>query len=203
MLIALSGVLTGYNGTYPFEKPGDKYNGTSYEGMRIVNDISFFASNNFFHIEFILVLYYSGCTYSAHVIFYNLGFNRFLWGIRCWRSLFTFWYDGLHYQYKGVFLVIFILDVGMLTLNQYILLDPILLCFMTSSVWGMVKVSKHTHNGSAFSKTWWSWLVFTGAMLSCTISVKFVGLFVVILVGLHTINDLWHELGDLRKPVVS
>lgn len=36
MLIAMSGVLTGYNGTYPFEKPGDKYNGTSYEGMRIV-----------------------------------------------------------------------------------------------------------------------------------------------------------------------
>lgn len=36
MLIAASGVLTGYNGTYPFEKPGDKYNGTSYEGMRLV-----------------------------------------------------------------------------------------------------------------------------------------------------------------------
>jgi dolichyl-phosphate-mannose-protein mannosyltransferase len=36
MLIALSGKLTGYNGTYPFEKPSDKYNGTKYEGMRIV-----------------------------------------------------------------------------------------------------------------------------------------------------------------------
>lgn len=39
MLIALSGHLTGYNGTYPFEKPGDKYNGTRYEGMRIVSEI--------------------------------------------------------------------------------------------------------------------------------------------------------------------
>lgn len=37
MLIALSGILTGYDGTYPFDKPGDKYNGTSYEGMRIVS----------------------------------------------------------------------------------------------------------------------------------------------------------------------
>lgn len=37
MLIGLSGLLTGYNGTYPFEKPGDKYNGTRYEGMRIVS----------------------------------------------------------------------------------------------------------------------------------------------------------------------
>lgn len=37
MLIALSGVLTGYNGTFAFEKPGDKYNGTAYEGMRMVS----------------------------------------------------------------------------------------------------------------------------------------------------------------------
>lgn len=90
----------------------------------------------------------------------------------------------------------------MLTLNQYILLDPILLCFMTASVWGMVKISKSTQSGLAFSTKWWSWLIFTGAMLACTISVKFVGLFVVLLVGLHTISDLWFELGDLKKPVV-
>lgn len=37
MLIALSGKLTGYDGLYPFEKPGDKYNGTNYEGMRYVS----------------------------------------------------------------------------------------------------------------------------------------------------------------------
>lgn len=34
MLIALSGVLTGYNGSFPFEKPGDKYEGVNYVGMR-------------------------------------------------------------------------------------------------------------------------------------------------------------------------
>lgn len=37
MLIGLSGYLTGYNGTFPFEKPGDKYNGTRYQGMRYVS----------------------------------------------------------------------------------------------------------------------------------------------------------------------
>jgi len=36
MLIALSGVLTGYNGSFPFEKPGDKYEGVNYVGMREV-----------------------------------------------------------------------------------------------------------------------------------------------------------------------
>lgn len=93
-------------------------------------------------------------------------------------------------------------DVGMLTLNQYILLDPILLFFMTASVMGMVKVTKHTALYS-FTRIWWYWLFFTGTMLACTISVKFVGLFVVLLVGLHTINDLWCELGDMGKPVWS
>lgn len=40
-------------------------------------------------------------------------------------------------------------------------------------------------------------------MLACCISVKFVGLFVVLLVGLMTISDLWEVLGDLSQPVVS
>ncbi|KAI4474915.1 hypothetical protein M0802_015382 [Mischocyttarus mexicanus] len=35
MLIALSGYLTGYNGTFAFEKPGDRYEDVKYVGMRI------------------------------------------------------------------------------------------------------------------------------------------------------------------------
>lgn len=54
-----------------------------------------------------------------------------------------------------------------------------------------------------FSAAWWGWLVFTGTMLACCVSVKFVGLFVVALVGLMTISDLWTILGDLNRPVVS
>lgn len=96
----------------------------------------------------------------------------------------------------------FLSDVGMITLNQYILLDPPLLFFMTASVMGMVKVTKFTTKES-FTRKWWLWLFFTGTMISCTISVKFVGLFVVLLVGFHTVNDLWNALGDIAKPVVS
>ncbi|XP_043793146.1 protein O-mannosyl-transferase 2 isoform X3 [Apis laboriosa] len=35
MLIALSGYVTGYDGTFPFEKPGDKFENVKYVGMRI------------------------------------------------------------------------------------------------------------------------------------------------------------------------
>jgi dolichyl-phosphate-mannose-protein mannosyltransferase len=37
MLIALSGYLTGYDGAFPFEKPGDKYENVNYIGMRVVS----------------------------------------------------------------------------------------------------------------------------------------------------------------------
>lgn len=36
MLVGLSGYLTGYDGTFAFDKPGDKYENTSYLGMRLV-----------------------------------------------------------------------------------------------------------------------------------------------------------------------
>lgn len=53
-----------------------------------------------------------------------------------------------------------------------------------------------------FSLPWWSWLSSIGVMLSCSVAVKFVGIFVVIFVGCRTIADLWEILGDLSRPVV-
>lgn len=46
------------------------------------------------------------------------------------------------------------------------------------------------------------WLALTGTFLSCAMSVKFVGLFTVLYVGLRTIYELWEILGDLSRPVV-
>ena len=40
MLIGLAGKVTGYNGTFPFAKPGDKYEDTEYIGMRLVSSYS-------------------------------------------------------------------------------------------------------------------------------------------------------------------
>lgn len=36
MMIGMFGYLTGYDGTFPFESPGQKYNETKYVGMRVV-----------------------------------------------------------------------------------------------------------------------------------------------------------------------
>ncbi|XP_053969988.1 protein O-mannosyl-transferase 2 [Anastrepha ludens] len=165
MLIGLSGYLTGYNGTYPFEKPGDKYNGTRYEGMRYF------------------------CTTLGALIM-PMAFDTV--------------YDMTHSHEAALISALYLIfDVGLLTLNQYILLDPILLFFMTASIWGMAKVSNATAAGASYTGRWWFWLVFTGTMLACTTSTKFVGLFAVMLVGLHTIHELWIIFGDLKKPILE
>ncbi|XP_049959896.1 protein O-mannosyl-transferase 2 isoform X1 [Schistocerca serialis cubense] len=162
MLIALSGYLTGYDGTFPFEKPGDKYENVNYTGMRVF------------------------CTFLGACIV---------------PFAFIIVWELTHSLKAATFSASFILyDVGILTLTQYILLDPILLHFVMGSVLGMVKF--HSYRDRPFTLRWWLWLMFTGSMLACAISVKFVGLFVVILVGLHTTAELWEVLGDLSKPVV-
>ena len=42
MLIGLAGHLTGYNGTFAFNEPGDYYLDYPYMGMRMVSDSDFF-----------------------------------------------------------------------------------------------------------------------------------------------------------------
>ena len=37
MLIGLSGYLTGYDGEFPFDKPGDDFGEVNYVGMRMVS----------------------------------------------------------------------------------------------------------------------------------------------------------------------
>ena len=39
MLIGLAGYLTGYDGEFPFDKPGDDYGDASYIGMRMVRGL--------------------------------------------------------------------------------------------------------------------------------------------------------------------
>ncbi|XP_071042125.1 protein O-mannosyl-transferase 2 isoform X3 [Parasteatoda tepidariorum] len=163
MLIGLSGKLTGYNGTFAFNKPGDKYQDHNYIGMRL-----FCVTLGMAIVPFCFLI---------------------VWELT--RSLCASTLSG--------FFVIF--DVGMITLSQYILLDPILMFFIIGSVLGMVKFASQSHRN--FSPSWWFWLSWTGVFMACSISVKFVGLFVVLLVGIHTLYDLWNILGNLNTPITQ
>lgn len=54
-----------------------------------------------------------------------------------------------------------------------------------------------------FSLPWWQWLVLTGVNLAGALGVKFVGIFVILLIGINTACDLWHLLGMLDISLVS
>ncbi|XP_068203321.1 protein O-mannosyl-transferase 2 isoform X1 [Palaemon carinicauda] len=161
MLIGAFGYLTGYDGTFPFVKPGDSYEGVNYLGMRV-------------------------CCTAMGACLVPFAF------IIVWEMTFS-----LPAATLSSSLILF--DIGLLTLNQYILLDPILLFFIMGSVVGMVKFHAQRHR--PFTVPWCFWLTFTGVMLSGSVSVKFVGLFVVLYVGLHTIKDLWDLYGDLNNSL--
>uniref|UniRef100_A0A8C1PDM7 Protein O-mannosyl-transferase 2 n=1 Tax=Cyprinus carpio TaxID=7962 RepID=A0A8C1PDM7_CYPCA len=163
MLIGLAGYLTGYDGTFPFIKPGDKYEHHNYWGMR-----AFCAAlgSCLPPFAFLIVLELSHSTPAALIA----------------ASLLIF-------------------DTGCITLSQYILLDPILMFFIMGSVLCMVRFN--TQRLRPFSFSWWFWLLLTGVCLSGSLGVKFVGLFVILLVGINTAFDLWRLLGDLSLSLLD
>lgn len=167
MLIALSGYLTGYDGKFAFDKPGDKYeHWTQYIGMRI-----FCAS--------------MGLAIPALI----------------YRAMYS-----MTRSHQSAFLaaILLVFDNGMVTLTRYILLDPPLLFFISTSILGIAEFSFRLGPNSgyrAFTKAWWFYLTWTGVSISCAFSVKFVGLFIVALVGLRTAYDIWLILGDISRPI--
>ena len=90
-------------------------------------------------------------------------------------------------------------DNGLAVLSRYILLDPILMFFISGAVCTMTGF--RAVFDQPFSKVWWQWLASLGFMLCCAISVKFVGLFVVLLAGIFTVRQLWDIMGDVSRPL--
>lgn len=93
------------------------------------------------------------------------------------------------------------LELSMIALARFILLDSMLLLFTTSTFLGLAKF--HNYQRKPFSFWWSFWLFWTGASLGLTTSVKMVGLFVTSLVGLYTVVDLWIKLGNRRQKYLN
>ncbi|XP_021508838.1 protein O-mannosyl-transferase 2 [Meriones unguiculatus] len=163
MLIGLAGYLSGYDGTFLFQKPGDSYGHHSYMGMR---GFCAFLGSWLIPFAYLTVLDLSK-SFSAALLT---------------AALLTF-------------------DTGCLTLSQYILLDPILMFFIMAAMLCMVKYNSCADR--PFSAPWWFWLSLTGISLAGALGVKFVGLFIIVQVGLNTISDLWHLFGDLSLSLVT
>ncbi|ORE07517.1 O-mannosyltransferase [Rhizopus microsporus var. microsporus] len=86
----------------------------------------------------------------------------------------------------------YIFDNAMVTQNRLILLDSMLVFYMLATVYTYVRFRKLRHK--SFSVKWWFWLLLTGIAMAMTVSVKMVGLFLVALIGLSVLYDLWNLL---------
>ncbi|CAO1632874.1 unnamed protein product [Parajaminaea phylloscopi] len=113
-----------------------------------------------------------------------------------WRSSSAL---GWNKRTRHLLALMVLCDNAWLVISRFILLDSMLLCFTFTTVHGLLMF--HQQQKSPFSQRWWFWLAFTGLSIGCVASVKWVGLFVMALVGVYTIEDLWDKFGDLRMPV--
>ena len=159
LVIAGMGYVTGYNGSFSFDKPGLNFTGHKVMGMR-----------------------YGSAILGSLVV--PTGFL-------------TVWEMTGSLSAASLASMILLFDTGLANLSRFILLDQPLLLSMALSLLSMVKFRKL--DNEAFTFSWWFWLGWLGVSLWATISVKFVGLFIVLYVGAFAVLDLWNIFGDISK----
>ncbi|CAO3633580.1 unnamed protein product [Cunninghamella echinulata] len=163
MLVGLSGILAGYNGSFEFESGATYPDGMHYGIMRIFNA--------FWGALLVPLAYLTARQFQLSIKASTLASTMIL------------------------------LDTALLCISRFILLDSMLLFFTCTTLYTLSKF--HNLRQWPFSEDWWLWLGLTGFSLGCVLSVKWVGLFAVALVGLYTIEDLWDMLGDLQMPKLT
>lgn len=94
------------------------------------------------------------------------------------------------------------LEMLSLTLLKFILLDSMLLFFTVLTYLCLMKIHRlNVQNRLLSAKGLW-WLTLTGASIGCVCLVKWVGLFVTLLVGFYVLYDLvvkWYQLSDSTR----
>ena len=95
-----------------------------------------------------------------------------------------------------LFTIMVLFENSYATLGRFILLDSMLLFFTVTSMFSFVMY--HNQRKNPFGRKWWKWMLITGLNLGCVISVKMVGLFMIMVVGIYTFVDLWTLMSDKK-----
>ncbi|KAI8976756.1 glycosyltransferase family 39 protein [Pilobolus umbonatus] len=90
----------------------------------------------------------------------------------------------------------YIFDNAMVTQHRLILLDSMLIFYMVMTIYCYIRFRKLRHR--PFTSEWWVWMLASGVSMALTVSVKLVGLFLIALIGVSVIYDLWCLL-DIRR----
>jgi dolichyl-phosphate-mannose-protein mannosyltransferase len=181
MLVGLSGYLAGYNGSFEF-KSGEVYpEELNYVFMRIFNAV--------FGILCVPLVFYT----ARSLKFSNQAVYLVTLMVLCGTPS----------------VIMLTLENSYATISRFILLDSMLLFFTATTMFSLVKF--HSYRKQEFEPWWWIWCATTGISIGCVCryvfcvflrSVKWVGMFGLAVVGLYTVEDLWHKFGDLSIPRV-
>lgn len=133
----------------------------------------------------------SGTKYPDHCNYTIMRVFNCIFGILCtpvaYKTAVLAGYSQLAVWFISL-LVVF--EMSSLILSKFILLDSILLLFTVTTYYCLVKLHKIRLEKNLLSKNGILALISTGISLGCVCSVKWVGLFVTVLVGIYTIYDL-------------
>ncbi|KAI5302570.1 Protein O-mannosyltransferase 2 [Ascosphaera pollenicola] len=141
----------------------------------------------------------SGETYPAYVDYTSMRLFNSMFGALC-VPLAYFTSRELNFRRPTVWLItmMVLFENSYATISRFILLDSMLLFFTFTTVFCWARF--HSLRAESFSAEWFIWLFLTGINIGCVCSVKWVGAFATAMVGLYTIEDLWHKFGDLKMP---
>ncbi|QLG73197.1 hypothetical protein HG535_0E02810 [Zygotorulaspora mrakii] len=95
-----------------------------------------------------------------------------------------------------LFTILVLFENSFTTLGKFILLDSMLLFFTVAAFFSFVMY--HKQRSRPFTRKWWKWMLLTGITLGCAISVKMVGLLIILTVGFYVVGELWIFLGDKK-----
>ncbi|XP_063430607.1 protein O-mannosyl-transferase 1-like [Mytilus trossulus] len=87
-----------------------------------------------------------------------------------------------------------LLDNALLVQSRFMLMEGMLLFFMCLTIYSFLKFRSLKHR--EFSVPWFFWLFSTGISFTCTLSVKYVGVFTAIVILLLCAKDFWFMLAD-------
>lgn len=89
------------------------------------------------------------------------------------------------------------LDNAQILSSRLIMLDAMLIWSIALTTYCYIRFYKYQCMQKSFTFEWYQWLLFTGISLSCTISIKYVGVFTYGFIGTAVILNLW-QLLDFR-----
>lgn len=107
---------------------------------------------------------------------------------------------GVSNVVSGAAAAMLLFENALTTQSRLILLDSYLVFFTATTAMFWLLFCQERH--APFKLKWWTWLALCGVSLGLVASCKWVGLFVVAVLGLYTITDLWRTFGDVSVPLV-